>query len=174
MTDELDCSDGAKMLIERMKEYPQEFRGGSARWSMVIHQVLQVRRGGVENNIMMSKRDMNALWDAFERHVMETALAEHVITRMMEPELERKKVQVTRPAPLTSRQMTEESLKVLQAEFEKAYRESDYHRYAELVAEYEYQNDKLKYKTAFEQAKAEQLRYSPTDKYDILDRKPWI
>lgn len=94
MDDELDCSDGAKMLIERMKTHPDEFRGGSARWAVVMNQTLQVRRGGVESNVFVSKRDMNALFAAFETHVMETSLTEHVIKELMEPKEERKKVQV--------------------------------------------------------------------------------
>lgn len=118
MSEELNCSDGAKMLIERMKTNPEEFRGGHARWAVVINQVLQVRRGGVENNIMMSKRDMNALWDAFERHVMEPALAEFAIEELMTPKAERKKVSVK---PLTPARLTEEALKVLEEEYKQVY-----------------------------------------------------
>lgn len=83
--EELDCSEGAKMLIERMKDTPEEFRGHNARWSVVVNQMLQVRRGGFENNIMVSKRDMNALFAAFERYVMETALVQHVIEELADP-----------------------------------------------------------------------------------------
>ncbi len=104
------------MLIERMKTNPEEFRGGQARWAVVINQVLQVRRGGVENNIMMSKRDMNALWDAFERHVMEPALAEFAIEELMTPKAERKKVEVK---PLTQAQLSQQMNEILEAEYRR-------------------------------------------------------
>ncbi len=144
MTDELNCSDGAKMLIERMKTHPDEFRGGSARWAMVMNQMLQVRRGGVETNILMSRRDMNALFDAFETHVMETAMAAHVVEELMSPRAERKTV-VVRPRPpgksvLSPSMMQEEALKILEKEFERAYKENDHPRAAALLDEYEYQN----------------------------------
>lgn len=118
MSEELNCSDGAKMLIERMKTNPEEFRGGQARWAVVINQVLQVRRGAVENNIMMSKRDMNALWDAFERHVMEPALAELAIEELMTPKAERKKVEV-KPMPLTQAQLNQRVNEALEKEYHR-------------------------------------------------------
>lgn len=142
MTDELNCSDGAKMLIERMKTHPDEFRGGSARWAMVMNQMLQVRRGGVENNVMMSRRDMNALFDAFETHVMEPAMAAHVVEELMTPKAERKKVQITRPlgkSVLTPAKMQEEALKILEQEFSKAYSAGDHVRATHLLDEYDYQ-----------------------------------
>jgi hypothetical protein len=135
MSEELNCSDGAKMLIERMKTNPEEFRGGHARWAIVINQVLQVRRGGVENNIMMSKRDMNALWDAFERHVMEPALAEFAIEELMTPKPERKKVQVN---PLTKAQLDRQMSDMLQAEFSRAYAEGNHAKAKAIAEEYEY------------------------------------
>jgi hypothetical protein len=116
MSEELNCSDGAKMLIERMKTNPEEFRGGQARWAVVINQVLQVRRGAVENNIMMSKRDMNALWDAFEQHVMEPALAEFAIEELMMPKAERKKVEVK---PLTKAQLNQQVNEMLEKEYRR-------------------------------------------------------
>lgn len=143
MTDELNCSDGAKMLIERMKTHPDEFRGGSARWAMVMNQMLQVRRGGVETNILMSRRDMNALFDAFETHVMETAMAAHVVEELMTPKAERKKVQITRPlgkSVLSPSMMQEEALKILEQKFERAYKANDHVRATQLLDEYEYQN----------------------------------
>lgn len=133
MTDELNCSDGAKMLIERMKTNPEEFRGGSARWAVVVNQMLLVRKGGVENNLMVSRRDMNALFEAFETHVMENALAEFAIKELMEPKEDRKKVQVKRGVPLTSAKITEEALKALHEQYNKAY--DDWH------------DDRLRYNT---------------------------
>lgn len=137
--DELNCSDGAKMLIERMQSNPEEFRGGAARWATVMNQMLQVRRGAVENNVFMSRRDMNALFDAFEKHVMETSLAEHVIKKLMEPKAERKKVQVKRASPITAAGLTDEALKILEAEYRKVC----------------------------EDAEADRLRYKAADRYDL-------
>lgn len=116
MSDDLDCSDGAKMLIERMKTNPEEFQGGNARWATVVHQMLQVRRGGVENNVFMSKRDMNALFNAFETYVMETALAEHVIKELTEPKAERKRVDI-----LTSKEMSMRAKMLLEEEYKRMY-----------------------------------------------------
>lgn len=129
MTDELDCSDGAKMLIERMQSNPEEFRGGSARWAVVMNQMLQVRRGGTENNIMMSKRDMNALFNAFEKYVMETALAEHVVKELMEPKPARKQVQVK---PWTKAQLEQQMTELLEEEYKNAFLQERDRHYAEV------------------------------------------
>ena len=99
MSDELACSDGAKMLIERMKSNPEEFRNSSGRWAQVVNQMLAVRRGGFDSSHMMSTRDMNALFNAYQEYVMETALAEYVMTELMDPETKRKQVTVTPRSP---------------------------------------------------------------------------
>jgi hypothetical protein len=153
MSDELNCSDGAKLLIERMKTNPEEFRGGQARWSVVVNQMLQVRRGAVENNLMMSRRDMNALFDAFETHVMEHALAEFAIHELMEPKPERKKVQVKRATPITASQVEKAALDILQEEFGKAYAEGNHAKARAIADEYEYR---------------------ATGRYDLPDWKPYL
>lgn len=121
MSDDLNCSDGAKMLIERMKTHPEEFRGGGARWAVAVNQMLQVRRGGTENNLMMSRRDMNALWDAFERHVMEPALAEYAVTEMMEPKAEK------HPAKklLVPANMRSEMFRLMEESYKREYYEAE-------------------------------------------------
>ena len=124
MSEELNCSDGARMLIERMKTNPEEFRGGGARWAHAVNQMLQVRRGSAENNLMMSRRDMNALFNAFETYVMETALAEYTIKELMEPKPERKNVEVRR-AVQTPASLKKEVLKLLELgeQYTRAYEE---------------------------------------------------
>ena len=148
MTDELDCSDGAKMLIERMKEYPQEFKYGHNTKFGAILQRAHERVEGSKRDI--SLRDAKALIAAAETHLYETWLAEEVISNLMDSKPKHKQVQVTPRPPgtsvLTSKNLQEEALKILEA----------------------------KYNAAFEQAQADRLRYSPTDRYDMLDRKPWI
>lgn len=135
MSEELNCSDGAKMLIERMKTNPEEFRGGQARWAVVVNQMMQVRRGGFENNLMMSRRDMSAMFDAFETHVMEPALAAHAIQELMEPKEARKKVEVK---PLTKAQLNQQMNDMLQAEFSRAYAEGNHAKAKAIAEEYEY------------------------------------
>lgn len=140
VNEELDCSDGAKMLIERMKEYPQEFKYGyNTKFGGLLQRAYERVEGGKQD---ISLRDAKALVAAAETHLYEPWLAEEVINNLMQPKPERKQVQVTpRPPGLSAMEMEEWA---------------------------------AKYRAEFERVKLEQLRYSPTDKYDILDRKPWI
>lgn len=140
MTDELNCSDGAKMLIERMKTHPDEFKH-NGRWSNIINQVMDVRKGHVGTN-HVSRRDMNAIFDAYETHIMEHKLTERIIEELMTPKPERKAVQVTRSpgkSVLSPSMMQEEALKILEKEFSKAYSAGDHVRATQLLDEYDYQ-----------------------------------
>ncbi len=148
VNEELDCSDGAKMLIERMKEYPQEFKYGyNTKFGSILQRAHERVEGAKRD---MSLRDAKALIAAAETHLYEAWLAEEVINNLMQPKPERKQVQVTPRPPGKS----------YVADQERARREME--EWA------------VKYRAEFERVKLEQLRYSPTDKYDILDRKPWI
>lgn len=158
------------MLIERMKTNPEEFRGSGARWAMVMNQMMQVRRGSVETNILMSRRDMNALFDAFETHVMETALAEHTITELMEPRAERKKVQVRTPGKsvLAMDPITQQALKVLEGEFDKAREEGNREKAEYLLKEYN-----SRYNSRYNDAMRDSfVRYNAVDRYTPYDWKP--
>lgn len=95
MTQELNCSDGAKMLIERMQTHPKEFWGSGAKWSTVMNQAISRAKGVNENHMMLTERDAKALCDAFEKYIREALLAEHVITRVMDPEHDRKQVEIS-------------------------------------------------------------------------------
>jgi hypothetical protein len=98
MTQEMNCSDGAKMLIERMQTNPHEFWGGGSKWNTVMHQAFSRVRGSSETHMMLTERDAIALHEAFDKYVREPMLAEHVIKNIMAPQLERKQVTVT-PRP---------------------------------------------------------------------------
>lgn len=113
--DELNCSDGAKMLIERMQSNPEEF-GHNGRWSNIINQMLEVRKGTIGMN-RVSRRDMNALFDAYETYIMEPKLAESIINELMEPKAEKKKPNKL----LTPGNMSHEMLKLLEQQYSQAY-----------------------------------------------------
>lgn len=125
MTQELNCSDGAKMLIERMQTHPQEFKYGSntAFGSMLVR-AREVMRGEPRD---MSKRDAEALITAAETYLFEAWLAEDVITKLMPPD--RKQVNVVPRAQgtvLTTQQMQEEALKLLESQYNQARAFGDY------------------------------------------------
>ena len=86
MTQELNCSDGAKMLIERMQTHPKEFWGSGAKWSTIMNQALSRSKGVNETHMLLTERDARALCAAFEKYIREALLAEHVITKIMDPE----------------------------------------------------------------------------------------
>jgi hypothetical protein len=94
MTQEMNCSDGAKMLIERMQTNPNEFWGATSKWTTVMSQVFSRVRGSSESHMMLTERDAIALHDAFDKYVREPMLAEHVIKGIMAPQPERKHVEV--------------------------------------------------------------------------------
>lgn len=117
MTEELNCSDGAKMLIERMQSNPDEFWGGASKWSTVMNQVWARRRGAMETHTMLTERDADDLAIAYDKYVREAKLAEHVIKNIMDPTPERKKVEVR----MTTSQMRAAALQALEEQFDQAY-----------------------------------------------------
>lgn len=125
MTEELNCSDGAKMLIERMQTHPQEFRfGPNTAFGRTLVTAREILRGEPRD---MSRRDAEALIKAAETYLFEAWLAEDVITKLMPPE--RKQVNVVPRAQstvLTTQQMQEEALKVLEEQYNKAREFGDY------------------------------------------------
>lgn len=86
---QLDCSDGAKMLIEQMKEHPEEFRG-YGKFTSIMDTARQAVQGQPMNVKMMSRRDAIAITGAAEEHLYEVWLAEDVLTKMMTPKQEEK------------------------------------------------------------------------------------
>ena len=87
---QMDCSDGAKMLIDQMKEHPEEFRGYASKFrdtleaaQRTIHQPTTASAA-----YQMSTRDARAIMEAAETHLFEVWLAEDVLTKMMAPKEE--------------------------------------------------------------------------------------
>ena len=85
MSEELNCSDGAKMLIDQMKEHPEEFKGFAGKFTHMLDTATEVVRG---NHRAMSKRDAIAILATAEEHLYEVWLAEEVLTKMMAPKPE--------------------------------------------------------------------------------------
>ena len=85
MSEELNCSEGARMLIERMQSHPQEFRR-DGRFSRIVDQILgNVPAGFCE----LSDRDDDALTAAFEKYIMEPSLTEYVVDEIFNGEKRR-------------------------------------------------------------------------------------
>jgi len=85
MSEELNCSEGARMLIERMQSHPQEFKS-NGRFSRIVDQILgNVPAGFCE----LSDRDDDALTAAFEKYIMEPALTEYVVDEIFNGEKRR-------------------------------------------------------------------------------------
>ena len=82
---QMGCSDGAKMLIDQMKEHPEEFRGYAGKFTSILDKARTATQGGVTT---MSKRDVIAIMDAAETHLYEVWLAEDVLTSIMKPKPE--------------------------------------------------------------------------------------
>lgn len=77
-----ECSDGAKMLIDQMKEHPEEFKGFAGKFRDLLDTAAEVTRGSPR---LMSQRDAVAIMAAAEEHLYEVWLAEEVLTKMMTP-----------------------------------------------------------------------------------------
>jgi hypothetical protein len=92
----MDCSDGAKMLIDQMKQHPEEFRGYGGKFTSLLDTAREAV-DGLHRNTRMSVRDANAIMAAAETHLYEVWLAEDVLTRIMQAN-EKEEEQV-RPRP---------------------------------------------------------------------------
>jgi hypothetical protein len=85
MSEELNCSEGARMLIERMQSHPKEFKR-DGRFSRIVDQILgNVPAGFCE----LSNRDDDALTAAFEKYIMEPSLTEYVVDEIFNGEKRR-------------------------------------------------------------------------------------
>ncbi len=81
---QMDCSDGAKMLIDQMKQHPEEFRGYAGKFTSLLDTAREALEGS-HRNVRMSMRDATAITTAAETHLYEVWLAEDVLTRIMQP-----------------------------------------------------------------------------------------
>ena len=87
---QMDCSDGAKMLIEQMKLHPEEFKGYAGKFTALLDTAREASQG-MHRNVKMSARDATAILDAADEHLYEVWLAEDVLTIMMTPKPEPEK-----------------------------------------------------------------------------------
>jgi hypothetical protein len=83
----MDCSDAAKMLIDQMKEHPEEFRGYAGKFTAMLDMAREALQGP-HRNVRMSMRDAEAITAAAETHLYEVWLAEDVLTMIMRPKQE--------------------------------------------------------------------------------------
>jgi hypothetical protein len=83
----MDCSDGAKMLIDQMKEHPEEFRGYAGKFTSMLDMAREAAQG-LSRHVKMSTRDAEAILVAAETHLYEVWLAEDVLTSIMQPKPE--------------------------------------------------------------------------------------
>jgi hypothetical protein len=82
----MDCSDGAKMLIDQMKQHPEEFIGYAGKFTNMLDMAQEVVQRGSSRRLSM--RDATAILAAAETHLYEVWLAEDVLTRIMQPKEE--------------------------------------------------------------------------------------
>ena len=75
MSEELNCSEGARMLIERMQSHPDDFKY-NGRFSRIADQIRGNTPVGYAD---MSDRDRRVLTAAYDKHIMEPALTEYVV-----------------------------------------------------------------------------------------------
>ena len=80
MTQELNCSDAAKMLIERMKTHPEDFEPDGRFWGVMQHLVVGDGVGGAFS--IMSKRDVKAV-EAAAQQLYENKLMEYVLHKLL-------------------------------------------------------------------------------------------
>ena len=84
---QMDCSDGAKMLIDQMKAHPEEFRGFAGKFTSMLDMAREAMQGP-HRNVKISQRDARAVIAAAETHLYEVWLAEDVLTAIMNPKEE--------------------------------------------------------------------------------------
>jgi hypothetical protein len=75
------------MLIDQMKEHPEEFRGYGAKFIGMLDMARDANQG-LQRNVKMSQRDAAAILAAAETHLYEVWLAEDVLTTIMQPKVE--------------------------------------------------------------------------------------
>jgi hypothetical protein len=79
MTQELNCSDAAKMLIERMATHPEDFEPGERFWGVMKYLIEGDDIGGFH---IMSKRDVEAIMAASQQ-LHENKLMEYVLRKLL-------------------------------------------------------------------------------------------
>lgn len=119
---EPDCSPGARMLIDRMKDHPDEFTYGKELWDMVQQARAQVEGREIpmtatiatpiyktgyeppEHRLPFTPRDAKAIWEAATAPdgLLEYAFTRHMVERLTGPSEEEKR-KAERDAMMQSR-----------------------------------------------------------------------
>lgn len=124
MSEELNCSDGAKLLIEQMKADPEKF-ARYRPWQDLIDHAISTAEGKHYSKVI-SRRDAQALYAAYETHILEPKLAERVLNELMEP----KEKEKTAKQLLTQQEMNECANRLLESEYIRASRQEEARRIA--------------------------------------------
>ena len=85
MDKELDCSEGARMLIERMQSHPKDFKF-EGRFSRIVDHILGKVPVGFND---LSDRDDTALSAAYDKYILEPQLTEFVVDEIFNGEKRR-------------------------------------------------------------------------------------
>ena len=124
MSKELNCSDGAKLLIEQMRADPEKF-AKYRPWQDLIDHAINTAEGKNYSKVM-SRRDAQALYAAYETHILEPKLAERVLNELMEP----KEKEKTAKQLLTQQEVNEYANRLLESEYIRASRQEEARRIA--------------------------------------------
>ena len=78
MSEELNCSEGARMLIERMQTHPKDFKA-DGRFARITDSILGKLPVGFSD---LSDRDDDALTAAYDKYILEPQLTEFVVDEL--------------------------------------------------------------------------------------------
>lgn len=89
MTDEINCSEGARMLIERMQTHPKDFKH-DGRFARITDSILGKLPVGFSD---LSDRDDTALSAAYDKYILEPQLTEFVVDEIFNGDRRREEEQ---------------------------------------------------------------------------------
>ena len=89
MSEELNCSEGARMLIERMQTHPKDFKH-DGRFARITDSILGKLPVGFSD---LSDRDDTALSEAYDKYILEPQLTEFVVDEIFNGEKRREEEQ---------------------------------------------------------------------------------
>lgn len=99
MREELNCSEGARMLIERMQTHPKDFKH-DGRFSRIADQILGKLPVGFSD---LSDRDDTALNEAYGKYILEPQLTEYVVDEIFNGDRRRAEEQARVSAEYTAK-----------------------------------------------------------------------
>jgi hypothetical protein len=89
MDKELNCSEGARMLIERMQTHPKDFKA-DGRFARITDSILGKLPVGFSD---LSDRDDDALTAAYDKYILEPQLTEFVVDEIFNGDRRRAEAQ---------------------------------------------------------------------------------